>query len=198
MSPIRRALALLPFLVVLASPAASTADIPLPATVSAPLKVDVGFSVGTLTTRVAYTATGATATATAPSISLGKGQLFKTQTCVQVHVARKAPSGSCKEITTDTRSLLSTIAIAAPTVSVTTPRPASGGSGYTDALLTVSQRAADGSFKQVATTWTPAGLGAAGIPLIAIGDLTATLPGLQGAALLPKAGTTAPPSGGVD
>src|SRR5438105_15569938 len=122
MSPIRRALALLPFLIVLGSPAASAADIPLPATLTAPLKVDVGFSVGSLTTSVAYTATDATATATAPSISLGKGQIFKTQICIQVHVAGKAPSASCKDVTTDTRSLLSTITIAAPTVTVTMAR----------------------------------------------------------------------------
>src|SRR3954463_831975 len=123
MSPVRRVLALAPMLLVLAVPAGAAADIPDDQTLSAPLKVDLGFSVGTLTTRVAYSASSATVTATAASVSLAKGNGFKTRACVQVHLLRKAPVTACKEITTDTRGLLATISIAAPSVGVSTPRP---------------------------------------------------------------------------
>ena len=197
MSPIRRSAALLvPVLLTLVSSAA--ADVPATASLSSPIKVPSmgGFSVGTMTMTVNYTASGATVTAGAPTVSLGLGHVLKTRTCLQIHVARKTPTASCKEITSDTRGLPATIAIAAPTVVATISRPPAGGSGYVDALVTISQRAANGTFSEIASSWTPAGLSSAGVPLIAIGATNALLPGLQGAALQPKAGTTDPPSGG--
>lgn len=196
MSPLRRALALLLVLAPCAS--AQAATVPLDQTLSAPLKVDAGFSVGTLSTRVSYTTSTATVSGSSASVALAKGNVFKTRTCVQTHLQGKAPAVSCKEVTTDTRGLLANISIAAPTATLSTARPAAGGSGYTDALLTVSQRMTDGSFKQVATTWTSSGLGSATLSLVALDGTQAALPSLQGSELLPKAGTTEPPSGGVN
>ena len=195
MSPIRRSLALL--FVLAPCAAAHAGSIPATTTLTAPVRVPSmgGFSLGNETTTVKYTASDATVTATAPSVMLGKGTTFLPQTCVQVHLFSRVPSSQCGEKTVDTRANTTTVKVAAPSAKLTTPRPASGGSGYVTGQVVVYQ-----VNKLVASSWPDGGLDAGGIALAPVNMLTGQLPtALQGAAVTPMPGAFAQvASGGIN
>jgi hypothetical protein len=195
MSPIRRLLTLL--LVLVPCAAAHAASLPASSTLTAPVRVPSmgGFSLGSETTTVTYTATDATVSATAPVLMLGKGTTFRIQTCVQVHLFSRVPSSQCTDKTVDTRANTATITVAAPSAKLTTPRPSSGGSGYATGQIVIYQ-----VNKLVAGSWPDGGLDAGGIALAPVNALTGQLPSLlQGAAVTPMTGAFAQvASGGIN
>jgi dienelactone hydrolase len=195
MSPIRRLLPVLVFIL----PCASTqaAAIPAPATITSAVRVPSmgGFSLGVATSTATYTATDATVTVAAGGLMLGKGTVFRVESCAQGHLIGRVPVSQCSDRTVDTRSNAATVTVAAPTAKLSLLRPAAGGSGYVTGQVNVYQQG-----KQVATSWPSAGLSAAGIGLAPVNATIGRLPGtLQGAAVTPMAGAFAQlTTGGVN
>jgi dienelactone hydrolase len=195
MSPLRRSLAIL--FVLLPAASAHAATVPPPSSLTAPVRVPSmgGFSLGSETTTVSYTGTDETVATTAPSVMLGKGTIFRLQTCVQIHLYGRVPVSSCSDRTVDTRANAATVTVAAPTVKLNAIRPSAGGSGYATGQVVVFQQN-----KLVASSWPDAGLRAGGIALAPVNALRGQLPSvLQGAAVTPMAGAFAQvANGGVN
>lgn len=145
-----------------------------------------GLSVGTGTLTVSYTDSHATATASAPSVSLGKGQLFRVQVCIKAHSVNSSFDTRCDDKTVDTRSLLNTISVTAPTATATLARPAGGGRAYFSSVVSVTYRLPNGSFAEAATSWPAAGLGGAYVGVPAVGAATAAAPASEGVLLSNK------------
>jgi acetyl esterase/lipase len=151
-----------------------------------------GMSVGTATLTVTYSDSEAKAVATASTLSLGKGNVFRVQMCVKAHAPFAAHETQCETTTVDTRSLLSTIVVGAPSVTARLARPSTGRGAYFSYVLSIRYRQADGSFKEVASSWPAAGLGAAYVGVPVRGQTTAAVPASVGVPL--KSGKT----GGVN
>jgi acetyl esterase/lipase len=138
---------------VLVAPASAAK--PGPGVLAHPIRVPSmgGFSVGTTTTTTSFTDTDVTATASAATVMLGPGQVFRIDTCLREHIAKKAPQSTCEQKVVDTTANKGgAIKVLAPTVRATYPRPAAGVAGSVTALVSISERQADGGFKQAASS----------------------------------------------
>jgi hypothetical protein len=141
-------------------------------------------SVGSATLSVSFTDTQATAVAAAPSVALGKGQVFRLDTCIKkraIGVPREYRT-TCEDKIVDTRSNPGKVTVEAPSVTETLARPATGRRAYFSYLVSVSQRQSGGAFKEVATSWPSNGVAGAAVGIPSAGSTTAPLPASEGAA----------------
>jgi acetyl esterase/lipase len=142
-----------------------------------------GFPDGTATMGVTYTDTAETVTAGGTQVALGSGNAYKLSTCLTVHVVNSLYDSSCSDRIIDTHGNSGSVAYTAPTVTKAAARPASAAAGYASSVVSVRLSQADGSWKEIATSWPAAGLSVAGVGLVPQGLLTALPPRSQGAAL---------------
>jgi acetyl esterase/lipase len=167
--------------------AASASANALPtSTVSNPIRVPSmgNYGVGTAQMAVTYTDNDATATITAPSVGLGPNQYFRLNSCIKRHALNSAYESKCSESFVDTGGKTATTYAAAPSISMKQARPGSAtGQAYFSYALNVSSRQADGSYKQVATSWPLEGIAKAASGIPAQGATTAPAPASEGAML---------------
>jgi acetyl esterase/lipase len=160
-----------------ASPAA--ANIPPPITKTSSVRVPAAGNAtdGTLTTTVTYGETDATATAsTGATISLGRGWLFRLQTCVAYHLNATPPTSRCAERSVDTRANTGPVFAYAPRVTLSRqPRPTTQPWGYFTTYTEVLYLSGS-SWLVAAHSWPDAGLQSAGTAVAPQGQASGTLP----------------------
>lgn len=166
-----------------ATPAA--AALPALATIRNVVLPDAGG--GPLTTMsFATDFTDATATGTARAISLRLigGERYRLRTCVWAKAPQRAPQSHC-ESTQVAPNLLGSLlaATAAPTATLTVPRPAAGEASATIAGVVVVDELHDGLWVPYASSWPAGGLSAAGVAVPAVGEAAGSVLGGQGIAL---------------
>jgi dienelactone hydrolase len=167
----------------LAAPAA--ANIPTTSVLTLPVTVPSmgGYSVGSALMTVKYTDSTATATVTAPSVLVGNGHYFRIVACLKRHVINNSYDSKCSQSFVDTRSKTAAITIAAPTVSLTSPRPgSSSSSGYFAYTVNVDQRQDGGTYSTVASSW-PNSLAKASLAIAPKGLTSGQTPTSEGVAL---------------
>src|SRR5215212_8070584 len=115
---------------------------PPPAQLALPLAVGTfqDQSLGLSKLSVSYTWDTASATASAPAITLANGERFRIYTCIQTHVYGRSFATKCAQKDVDTRSKALPSAVAGPSVTATTPRPATGAWGYAYHQVAVQKR----------------------------------------------------------
>lgn len=138
------------------------------------------YSVGLATMAVTFTDTQATATATSASLALGAGNVFRVDTCVKAHSLKSTYAMQCSQRTVDTTSNAASIKVAAPAVTATMARPASGGTGYFSYDVRIFQKQSNGSFKSIASSWPDSGLSGASARVPAVGAATSPVPAREG------------------
>ena len=163
-------------LVALAAAAApASANTPPSTTTSLPVRVPSmgNYTIGTGRMAVTYTKSDATAVASAASIGLGAGNVFHVDTCIKAHGLSTSYASTCNQKTVDTLGNSAPVYVAAPTTSQRLARPAAGGRAYVSFVVSVSNRQADGTFKDIASSWPDAGLAGASVALPAVSAWTA-------------------------
>lgn len=165
---------------VLAFASGAHASIPASTTLKLPLLNSAGATVGASTFTAGYTDTAADLTASGTGVSLAPGGQFHVTTCIKVHLLNRSRNTKCGESSVDTRGLTVAKVVAAPTVRVSTPRPAAGKKGYASYIVTTSSRKANGNYAPVASSWPKLGLSHSSIPLPAQGATTGATPASEG------------------
>ncbi|HEV7805844.1 MAG TPA: alpha/beta hydrolase [Solirubrobacteraceae bacterium] len=135
-----------------------------------------------------FTDATATGTARAISLRLTGGDRYRLRTCVWAKAPQRAPQSKC-ETTQAAPNLIGSLlaATAAPTASLTIPRPAAGEASATIAGLVVVDELRDGLWVPYASSWPAGGLSSAGVAVPAVGEASGsvltgqgiTLPGVR-------------------
>jgi acetyl esterase/lipase len=166
---------------------AANANILAPSSISLPIQVpSMGNWVdGTSTLAVTFTDTQATATATSTPIGFAAGNIFRVRVCVKAHRIDKpaALNAKCADSTVDTTLNTAATSLTAPSVTAVLERPSASGTAYFSYDVSIAQKQADGSFKEIASSWPSAGLRAASVPVPAVGATTAPAPVSEGVML---------------
>jgi acetyl esterase/lipase len=164
--------------VTIVAPAAA-ANVPPPTVTTNPVRVPArGNTVdGILTTKVTYSESATSATAsTGNTISLGKGWLFRLQTCVAYHLKETPPASRCAERSVDTRANSDSVFTYAPRVTLARqPRPTTEPWGYFITYTEVQYQSGS-QWLVAAHSWPDDGLQTAGIAVAPQGQDYGMLP----------------------
>ena len=175
----RSAVASLAILVTGVVAAGAAANIPKAVTKTNAVRVPASgnTAIGTLTTKVTYTAAAASAAAsTGNTVALAKGWYYRLRTCIAYHLHSSLPLSSCAERYVDTRSQFRAINTYAPPLTLASqPRPTTQPWGYFTPFVEI-MRQSGASWQVHAHSWPDSGLQGAGIGVAAQEQSTGTLP----------------------
>ena len=141
------------------------------------------WSAGTSTMTVTYTDTTATADVAAPAVQLGAGKALRVMTCVKAYAAKRAFDSKCDARLVSTIGNLGAVAVAAPSVRLTAARQTQSGAAWFSYVVSVGERQANGTYKEIATSWPTGGLSKGHVVIPAQSATKAPVPTSLGAAL---------------